>query len=309
MQEAEATCDFDWEQVASPVVEVDDERSLPDLPSSPLRDDDSPDSHGGGGVRLSGWLGNHSGPHSQADSGVVTHHTSNAGTPELDATGQPHKRGSSVGHRGFLAARNASSDKLTKTPPLTLEVIEDSGVSWTAPTSLTTPTDPPTQSIYNHSYFPMDGDYLSDPESTRPGGSNHRKSSSHGSFDSSGRSLQTATESTRWSSASTSSIPDLMHSHRKSVRKSLASSVSKPLESVPHSPDGRDAALDYLAADPPSTQDHATSDGMLMRRPGTGDRTLLFQSGRVVQRGRQSTTPSRMAIHSLPPDDQEGGWI
>ncbi|KAF2208619.1 hypothetical protein CERZMDRAFT_107463 [Cercospora zeae-maydis SCOH1-5] len=290
-QEAEATCDFDWEKYA------DEKEKLP----VPSPDDESPESSGSGGVRLSAWMNDPSALDSQAK------HVSASSTPATspymdDGAPQNHKRGSSVGHRGFLAARNASSDKLTKTPPMSVEIKAS-------------------ESPYaSQTYFPtFDSsipEYLSDPESTRVGGARHRKSSSYGSFDSSGRSLQTASasDSTRWSSASTSSIPDLLHSYnsnRKSVRRSAASGTFRLLESVPHSPDGRDESKSFPvdAAERPTVTDRAISDGILMRRPATsGDRALLFQSGRVVQRGR-STTSSRMQIRSLPGDGQEGGWI
>ena len=84
------------------------------------------------------------------------------------------------------------------------------------------------------------------------------------------------------------------------------------LESVPHSPDGRDEQKTFTGIDDrPGLSDRSISDTILMRRPATsGDRALLFNSGRVVQRGRSSTpTTSRMAIQSLPSDEQEGGWI
>ncbi|CAK1366448.1 unnamed protein product [Cercospora beticola] len=293
-QEAEATCDFDWEKHAAS--ESDAKEQLP----VPSPDDESPETGGSGGVRLSGWMNDPSALESDAK------HISTSSTPGTspymeDGLPQNHKRGSSVGHRGFLAARNASSDKLTKTPPMSVEI--------------KTSESPYASQTYFPAFDSSIPEYLSDPESTRVGGSKHRKSSSYGSFESSGRSLQTtsASESTRWSSASTSSIPDLLHSYntnRKSVRKSAASGTFRTLESVPHSPDEKDESKSFPDFEErPTVTDRAISDGILMRRPATpGDRALLFQSGRVVQRGR-AINPSRMQIQSLPGDGQEGGWI
>lgn len=307
-QEAEATCDFDWGQVAPSAI-AHDEGFLAQC--SP----DEDDSNGSGGVRLSAWIGEPS----ALTSKTVRPDSVGTGVSTPDPNTGQHKRGSSVGHRGFQAARNASSDKLTKTPPLSVEIVSEQVSSSLPPTFSLTGTDvDSSKSPYTSgSYFPaVDSgisEYLSDPESTRPGGSKHRKSSSYGSFDSSGRSLQSlqaASESTRWSTASTSSIPDLMHSHRKQSRNSIRKSLTavRPLESVPHSP-GIDEPEKPALAERPTQWDRGVSDGILMRRPATpGDRALLFNSGRVVQRGR-SATPSRMAVTSLPPYEQEGGWI
>ncbi|KAM3417379.1 hypothetical protein BST61_g5629 [Cercospora zeina] len=224
-QEAEATCDFDWEAHAAA------RERLP----VPSPDDDSPESSGSGGVRLSAWMSDPSALDGEAK------HVSTSSTPATspymdDGAPQNHRRGSSVGHRGFLAARNASSDKLTKTPPMSVEV--------------TTSESPYASQTYFHTFDNSIPEYLSDPESTRVGGARHCKSSSYGSFESSGRSLQTASasDSTRWSSASTSSIPDLLHSHnsnRKSVRRSAASGTFRTLESVPHSPDPRVEMMEF----------------------------------------------------------------
>lgn len=325
-QEAEATCDFDWEKYAPFMPPTKEE--LPD----PSPDGSSPDSSGGGGVRLSGWIDE---PSALAG-GEATMNTS--GLPPLfDEDGQPlhHKRGSSVGHRGFLAARNSSTDKLSaKTPPLPVEISKHAEVSTPPAISLTTDSvgfaaaDEGKKSPYGmQSYFPaFDScipEYLSDPESTRTGGNRHRKSSSYSSFDSSGRSLQNTSASvssmsTRWSSASTSSIPDLLHCStysrkRASVRKSATSGIFRTLESVPHSPDGREEPKSSVEVQArPSISDRSVSDTILMRRPATsGDRALLFQSGRVVQRGRSSTrSASRMAAPPLPQEEeQEHTWI
>lgn len=322
-QGAEAMCDFDWESLPTPLREEDEdvEQAPAPVASPPLSDQSTPDSAGSGGVRLSGWI------EQPAAFGSEPSIARSVGTPDSSSDVQ-HKRGSSVGHRGFLAARHASSDavpqKIPKTPPM-LEVVNGSQVSASHPPTFTlTSADEAKNSPYGSStYFPvLDSsipEYLSDPESTRTGSSRHRKSSSYGSYDSSGRSLKTVSDTTRWSSASTSSIPDLLHSQMaKKGRR-----ISKPLESVPHSPDcevppalPREECPEPMektiapgARPPPS--DRATSDGaIVMRRPtNPGDRTLLFQSGRVVQRGRSMLPSLRAQIQSMPADEQEGGWI
>jgi hypothetical protein len=122
--------------------------------------------------------------------------------------------------------------------------------------------------------------------------------------------LQMGTETTRWSSASTSSIPDLLHSRRKSrssIRKSHR--MSRPLEPVTSADE--DESEDLVAARPQWTR--VQTDTIIMRRPSTsGDRALLFSAGRTVQRGRSATPPSRIALGGSAagtPVEDRAGWI
>ncbi|CZT21550.1 uncharacterized protein RCC_07413 [Ramularia collo-cygni] len=287
-QEAEASCDFDWENVASPREEEEAELTPSD------HDDDGGEP---GGVRLSAWLGDA---------------PSMSSSSSLDHT--QHKRGSSVGHRGFQAARTGSGE-----------------VALSAPTSLklgTSASGSPTplikaslleceRSPYTEGEMQFPGfdanrapEYLSDPESSARS-SERRKSSSANSWESSRRSMHVGSDTTRWSSASTSSIPDLVQSRRKS-RSSVVKShrMSRQLESVTSADEDDEEASTTTRLQPTRAQ----TDSFIMRRPSTsGDRTLLFSAGRTVQRGRSATPPSRIALAggnvAEVPGEDHVGWI
>jgi len=179
-------------------------------------------------------------------------------------------------------------------------------------------------------------EYLSDPESIRTGGSKHRKSSSYGSWESIARPpgggaghppLRDA--AARWSVASTNSIPDLLHSKRKSRSSLLHKSIiSRPLESLPQSPDKPSKSgglLEGAGAEeessivPRAAQIQPMRNTFVIRRaPETeGDRaaTALQGAGRAVQRGRPPT-PSQFSRLLQPEeaarvqsDRDAGGWI
>ncbi|KAF2159817.1 hypothetical protein M409DRAFT_29629 [Zasmidium cellare ATCC 36951] len=320
-QEAEAMCDFDWENAScSPLPEENEpDSAAPSGHPSPV--ESSGASSPSGGVRLSTSTFQPSA--FTSDSSIANRaRSSSAATSIFSSTenvNQQHKRGSSVGHKGFAAARKTSTDVLSKSSPsLTLEYV---------PEVVSTATPPPTFSLTeadiettkksptSTSYFPaMDPfvpGYLSDPESAGTDGSRHRKSSSYSSYQSSERSLLLGSDTTRWSSASTSSIPDLLHSKRKSRSSVPKHRTSRPLESVPHSPslDAEAHDEDNLAVPARNPLwDKSQHDSLMMRRPDTpGDRQVLYSAGRTVQRGR-SATPSRTAIRPIT-DSDEAGWI
>lgn len=301
-QEAEASCDFDWENVSTLPEEAAEPALTPSDQPSP-DEDETPGGEQPGGVRLSAWLG---------DAPSI------AGSTSSDAN--THKRGSSVGHRGFQAARTGSNDGVTSPPPaLRLGSVADSVTGSPIPlikaSLLECEKSPYTEGEMNFPGFDSTrhSEYLSDPESSSRS-SQRRKSSSTNSYESSGMSSLkmggSASDITRWSTASASSVPDLLQSRRKSrssVRKSRR--MSRPLESVT-SADEDDDAITAAARLQPA---RAKTDSLIMRRPSnTGDRTLLFSAGRAVQRGRSATPPSRVALGGKVAEKVAGdrtGWI
>lgn len=297
-QEAEASCDFDWENVTSPPEDEDD--VLTPAAHPPLDEDESPSGEPGG-VRLSAWLG---------DAPSIPSSTS---TDHFH-----HKRGSSVGHRGFQAARTGSNDGAAQiSPPLALKLgssASGSPVPLIKASLLDCEKSPYTEGEMNFPGFDPTRypEYLSDPESSSRS-SQRRKSSSTNSYESSGMSLKTGSDTTRWSSASASSVPDLLQSRRKSrseVRKSRR--MSRPLESVTSADEDEEEV--EVSATPRLQVTRAHTDTFMMRRPSTsGDRALLFSAGRTVQRGRSATPPSRIALagNNLAevPGEDRTGWI
>lgn len=309
----------DWEN-GSPLQEIDENEPLPPPRSHPSPDG-SIESGVGGGVRLSAGIDAPAAITSDSSSAVYVAR-SNADTPD-----QQHKRGSSVGHKGFAAARTASQEAVTavsKSPSAALETSSTRLQNTPPPKFSVTDSDLNLQSPHSSTMqlATVDHDlsgYLSDPESTRTGGSRHRKSSSYGSYESSGRSLHIGNDTARWSSCSTSSMPDLLHSKRKSRSSVCKKRMSRTLESVPHSPDfERGEKQDESSLTVPSNRlshghmERAVTDSVIMRRPPTGDRQALYSAGRIVQRGRSSTPTSRVMRVSggTPPTEEiEGGWI
>jgi hypothetical protein len=305
-QEAEASCDFDWENTSC--LREEDEDAL--TPSDrPVPDDDESTTGEPGGIRLSAWLGDAPSISSSISPGL------NSSSDEISTSSDnvQHKRGSSVGHRGFQAARTLSHDSAIPAP-LAINIATSASGSPTPllkASLLDCEKSPYTEGEMNFPGFDSARfpEYLSDPESSSRS-SERRKSSSANSYESSGKSLQMGTETTRWSSASTSSIPDLLHSRRKSrssIRKSHR--MSRPLEPVTSADE--DESEDLVAARPQWTR--VQTDTIIMRRPSTsGDRALLFSAGRTVQRGRSATPPSRIALGGSAagtPVEDRAGWI
>ncbi|KAK5134893.1 hypothetical protein LTR08_005983 [Meristemomyces frigidus] len=231
-QEAESTCDFDWQ-----------------FPTA-LRESSFVDSDGGGAARSS-WLA----PSPSSCSGSIVSHQSRGST---EPTTKPpashaHIQPSSTGHRGFSAARTASPNRAKNTTPPAPAFSKTSPLpSIPSPTFSTAPSADhdlakPASSPNILSFRGYDSaqqqqqqhEYLSDPESVRTGSSQHSQSSSYGSsLENVARPVGLA--KARWSMASASSVPELLHSKRRS-RVSLVlqkGAVSRPLETLPQSPLG-----------------------------------------------------------------------
>ncbi|KAK4621452.1 hypothetical protein CLAFUW4_06646 [Fulvia fulva] len=338
-QAAEAMCNFDWKtaSVISSKKTNESESTLPSVRPSPDLNGSGASSQGGG-IRLSAWIDRPSAFASNSslstrqtsDTSVHTQASTNSEAPSVNAQ---HKRGTSVGHKGFLAARSVSTEPLRKSPDFSPQYTSSQAKTPPPKFSLTEADETVGGSTYSPAtsttHFPIIDstipEYLSDPESDRPGGARHRKSSSYGSFESSQKStqsLQTGSDTTRWSSASTSSMPDLMHSKRKSRSSiQLRGRVSRPLESVPHSPDAelvefcnRDGVVQRDSLKFPSNWERASPDPIVMRRPEGDDTSLLLSAGRTVQRDRSSTPSnprhrSRSNTSVPPPTQEEAGWI
>lgn len=308
-QEAEATCDFDWENTASPLHE-EDESALTPVDQPTPDDDDETLAGGPGGVRLSAWLGD--APSSSGSQSPAPCEQGDA-NPASSGKGQ-RQRGTSVGHRGFQAARTLSSDAVAQTSPLMTLKLTNSASGSPVPlikaSLLECEKSPYTEGEMNFPGFESSRlpEYLSDPESSSRS-SQRRKSSSTISYESSGRSLQTGSDTTRWSATSTGSLPDLLHSRRKSrssVR--MSSRISRTLESVTSADEEDGEALTVPRPD----WTRAQTDPIIMRRPSASGARALLSAGRTVQRGRSATPPSRVALASSSvglPDKDHAGWI
>lgn len=324
-QNAESTCQFDWNTTPKSV-----------------RDQSIADSEGGEG-RLTTWLapspilGSESPPSSRAapsEDRTILH-------PRMDSPSQ-HSRGSSVGHRGFLAARlgsnkngprRGSADRGFKAkygPPAIGVTPSPAPVNILSPVLSVSgdqpePTKPPFSPGTLH-FHAFDGanrasaEYLSDQESTSTGYTKHSKSSSYGSYESVLRpgASNAGRDAARWSVASVNSVPELVHSKRKSKASLHKGLISKPLESLPQSPGDQDSFPEGCTAVPPASQIEPMRYTFVMRRPeSVSDRTVLQAAGRAVQRGRPTTpTLSRLlgdeyrpqrASSAQPPGPQ--GWI
>lgn len=289
-QEAESTCDFDWHGFV-PVHE------------SSIADSD-------GGVRLSAWLAPSPMSASQSSSALQRQQQQSDNANAIKRASfddqTTHKRGLSVGHRGFLAARRGSSDltqkkgaapHMLKPPPCSTQVGMLSPVF--SVTGADEATGPPISpgTLHFHGFdsaslHRASAEYLSDPESIRTGGSKHRKSSSYGSYES--RPAPANSDKTRWSMASSSnSVPDLLHSKRRSKSSLHKSIISRPLESLPQSPGVEDPEESTIV--PRASQVEPMRNTFVMRRPQSpGERAVLQAAGHTVQRGRPAT-PSRFS--------------
>ncbi|KAF2764261.1 hypothetical protein EJ03DRAFT_386069 [Teratosphaeria nubilosa] len=309
-QNAESTCNFDWQQ--GPV-------------QSTLEQDVM-------NLRLSGWGARSFTTATSTPMSLRKLSDDRVATLALQE-GNTHSRGSSVGHRGFLAARrgtrsrskSSSSDGLHKqmTPPppldltptpavevtpkspnvsvlspvLSIDGEEDSAAPATKP-----PFSPGTLHFHNFdSGYRGSAEYLSDPESNVTRRSKHSKSSSYGSYDSGTRSTPSTAsrETARWSSASSASVPELMHSHKRRSKVSLQlhkSIISRPLESLPQSPGSSAEETEAgIAGEESSIVPRASqvepmrNTFILQRLETTSERIMLQNAGRTVQRGRPST--------------------
>ena len=313
-EEAEATCDFAWNA----------QRQLRHSVSQPA--DSKRDSAATVYHADSPSLSNAS------ESGVSLHRNSSTDTIADRRVGeQPHKRGTSVGHRGFLAARKNSStpDLLSKAkePPAPLTFSQASTqVSVLSPVFSVADEDAqktpftPAELHYPH-IERVSNDYLSDPESYRNShSSKHRKSSSYGSYgsyDSAGARAgggppSSSANTTRWSIASSgSSIPELMHSRPKSKSSLSRSITSQPLETLPQSPpdSGKEAEFQNPSiphSQPTTTTESGRSNAFVLRRSGESSDRVMQAAGRAVQRGRPGSY-ARYSQHLEPQAPPKGG--
>lgn len=291
-QHAESTCNFDWEGVE------------PQVRAASIAESDVD-----GGVRLSAWS-----PYStlvdplDSSPRPLTHGASSTRSSAI------HFRGGSVGHRGFLAARKTSVESLQtkkkkkKAPPdleftpcpsrpgMLSPVGSESGQTGG---NLETPFSPGARHLDGLDSFTSGStEYLSDPESSRTG---RTQPSSYGSYESVGRPNNSDAEKSRWSSGSTTSLPELLHSSRRSRRSIRKSHISQPLESLPQSPttpegpgdqgkqqEGSKDASDVALTSP-------STNTLFMRRPqSTSDRAMLQAAGKAVQRTRPAP-PNRFS--------------
>lgn len=286
-QEAESTCNFDW-RTGTPVHDATPEGSVD------------------GGHRSSASIAHHSVP-------VGSRLSDGCDASSMISSTQQHRRGSSVGHRGFLAARNALLDASPKRDHSPLAPTREFKTC-ASPTSANVEREffkPPFAPGYVHlpGYASNGGEYLSDMESTLSTVSRHRKSSSYGSYDSGPKSASSGSNSPRWSSTSTSSLPDLQQASRRSKLTGPKSKLGTALETLPQSP-GYDTETHPTVPRSPTLPEPENHD-LFLRRPETpGDRAILQHAGRVVQRGRPST-PIRFSRLAVAPIQAADGstWI
>lgn len=307
-QEAESTCDFDWQGVApslcDPPLDQSGSRGRVSacVPCTPLLD--------------------------SAASSPSLKHASGRATTETPSSSL-HTRGTSVGHRGFLAARKGSFESTRKRShvPSALGLMPGTpNVSVLSPVySIGGREDGDNKTTFSPDTLHFRGfdsvnsgsvEYLSDPESGESGESGHGKSSSYGSYESVVRPALNDGDRARWSFTSLTSVPDLLHSQRRSRQSIHKNANSTPLASLPQSPVVEVAGSTEESQLDPSAPDAATARQTLtMRRPqSTSDRTVLQAAGKAVQRSRPPA-PSRFSrlIHAdasaLKSPEDRPGWI
>ena len=224
-----------------------------------------------------------------------------------------HKRGSSVGHRGFLAARkNSSADLISQANliPAPISITRNSTqVSILSPVFSVTGADddtPKTPLTPGTLHFTgVNTEYLSDPESYRTSdGSRHRKSSSYDSYESSAKppaaNVFQGRDPTRWSVASASSLPDLMHSRPKSKLSFSKTVVSRPLESLPQSPGIQETLSEVYESTnmPRASQIEPVRNAFVVPLPQhPGERAVVQGAGGVARAAPRSRagTPARFS--------------
>lgn len=311
-EEAEATCDFTWSG------------RNPAQRSVAQRSDGKRDSAATVSQTGSPNLSNAS------ELAVSLHANSSTDTVAERKPGD-HKRGTSVGHRGFLAARkNSTPDLLSKAkdPPAPLSFSQGSTqVSVLSPVFSVADEEaqktPPTPAELHYPHIErVSNDYLSDPESYRNSNSSkHRKSSSYGSYgsyDSAGTRTGPPTSNpntTRWSIASSGSVPDLMHSRPKSKSSLSRSVVAQPLETLPQSPPGSGEETQFR--DIPRSDPEPARNMYVVRRSGDSTDRVVQAAGRAVQRGRpgsyvrysQHLGPQPPPPPPLPREGVRESWV
>lgn len=310
-QAAESTCDFNWDIISRPREDstqtLDTGLSVSSYHAySPAVSNDSSSS-----LRFNGM---------NASSETIAERRRS----RVAASPGHHKRGSSVasvGHRGFLAARKSSTDltAMAQQPnPTPLQIspnLDNSAqVNVLSPVFSVTGADDEQEkspftpdAIHYPRFDSVITENLSDPESCRNSGSSkHRKSSSYGSHESTARPQPNpAKESNRWSVASVSSLPDLLHPRTKKTHLSKTI-ISSPLEALPQSPPSETDTVAKRESRiiPAEFQNQTNRNSFVMRRPQTsGDRAAMQAAGRMVQRrGARPATPQRMSRIIQTPD-------
>lgn len=306
-QGAESTCDFNWDIVGAPrKLSAQTDSSQLSIPQSyhavsPAVSNDSTSS-----FRF-------------RESNTSTETIAERRKSRVAQPPSHHRRGSSVasvGHRGFLAARKSSTDLTALAENATLPPIQISAnsarVSVLSPVfSVTGADDEPQKLPFTPDAlkFPrfdsVITDNLSDPESNRNSGSSkHRKSSSYGSHESTARPPPNAAkESNRWSVASVSSLPDLLHPRRSKTFLSKTI-ISAPLETLPQSPPIEMDGAQESTVVPRELQSQPVRNSFVMRRPQhSGDRAAMQAAGRMVQRRSiRPETGQRMSTIIQTPD-------
>lgn len=311
-EEAESTCDFAWNQR-----------------HPPTRGDRS-------GSRTSDSKRDSAATVSRAESPNLSNRSEslislyrNSSTDTIaERRTEDHKRGTSVGHRGFLAARKNSStpDLLSKAkePPAPLSFSQaPAPVTALSPVFSVADEDvaPKTPFTPAELHYPrierVSNDYLSDPESYRNSNSSkHRKSSSYGSYgsyDSAGAKAgppNSSNNTTRWSIASSGSMSELMHNRPKSKSSLSRSVTSQPLETLPQSPPGSGEETETRSA--PLSQPEPSKRASPYRGSGESSDRVMQAAGRVVQRGRPGSY-ARYSQNLEPQAPPQGGvresWV
>jgi hypothetical protein len=303
-QAAESTCDFNWDVIGLPHG-TSVENTSTSLSVSPYHAYSPAISNGSeSSFRFSG--GNGSG----SSETIADRRRSRAA-----AAPSQHKRGSSiasVGHRGFLAARKSSSDltALADPNPAPLQISSNPApISVLSPVFSVTGADDEGQkssflpgSLHFTRFDSVVSGNLSDPESYRDSGSSkHRKSSSYGSHESAARPTPNAAKDTnRWSVASASSIPDLLHPRSKSKVFLSKTIICSPLETLPQSPPlEEDGANRESPTVPRELETQSARDSFIMHRPQAAGRPVQRRSVRPEGTQRMSRiiqTPDGLAV-------------
>nr|POE65063.1 hypothetical protein CFP56_34731 [Quercus suber] len=274
-QEAESTCNFNWRTSNS-------QRPLPPLLVAVGKAVNSP---------ADPWIMT-----SPTSPGLYSPSLSESSSSiRRSISGRAHRyRGTSVGHRAFRLRHKYPAEaphptmieplvpkrqiSITSTDGGSAHVIKGSGAGQ------------PSKSHRHHRSDALNSpessahiDYLSDPESLDW---QRRISSSYGSCRSSLRRSHTEPvgDSPRWSATSSSGVPDLLRSQRKSeIPLHDQFSFCDLLDAHPHS--AAAGAENFVLPSRPHTPESAEQH--FMRRPQTpSDRMILQNAGRAVQRGR-----------------------
>ncbi|KAK1067492.1 hypothetical protein LTR74_006353 [Friedmanniomyces endolithicus] len=307
--EAESTCNFDWQD------------------NKTLREPSTTES--GSGVRLSTWIA--------PSLSSASEFSRSARRDSCESRPSADVRRSVIGHRGFLAARTNSllmNNKPTAPPNIQVEPPHaDQQVSMLSPVISIAASDgeasapglsPKTLHFRTFdSVQRLSSDNLSDPESNSTLSSRNRTSCS--SYDSAQRTAPTistaaataAQDTARWSATSSHSMPELMHSERRSRLALQKSSISRPLETLPQSP-GSIAEVRKEAIIPRATRELFSlrkSLAMPHRPQSPGDRAAMQGVGRAASRSRPPTPgrfPARLGAVDegrLMVGQRTGEWI